>query len=170
MTQTFGRAGFWDGHLASGIQSEYAGAPHSKSQLLQFDENWKRKFIEKELLNIHPKKLNHYHFRMILEGSNYLADAQTGVNFMTPKSTIKEFAVFLGDRESIPDNSFSRVAAQLELLWGYQKFYLYLNKLIIAEKERSRAGFPFEAIQEFDKLKEIHERLYPRGRSHANVS
>ncbi len=88
---------------------------------------------------------------------------------MTLKSTIKEFAAFLGDRESILDNNFSRIAGQLELLWGYQEFYLYLDKLIITEKERSRAGFPFEVIQELDKLKEIHERLCPRVRQYANV-
>ncbi len=88
---------------------------------------------------------------------------------MTLKSTIKEFAAFLGDRESILDNNFSRIAGQLELLWGYQEFYLYLDKLVITEKERSRAGFPFEVIQELDKLKEIHERLCPRVRLYANV-
>lgn len=81
---------------------------------------------------------------------------------MTLKHTIKEFATYLGDQESILDRDYPRVAGQIALLWGYVEFYRYLEKLLITEKGRHRSGFPFEAVLELDKLKEIHERLYPR--------
>lgn len=80
---------------------------------------------------------------------------------MTLKNTIREFAVFLGDRESVLDRDYSRVTDQIKLLWGYAEFSLYLEKLLVTEKGRDRAGFPFEVIQELDKLKEIHERRFP---------
>lgn len=82
---------------------------------------------------------------------------------MTLKHTIKEFATYLDSRESILDRDYPRVAGQIELLWGYVEFYRYLEKLLITEKGRDRSGFPFEAVLELDKLKEIHERLYPRA-------
>ena len=53
---------------------------------------------------------------------------------MTLKRTIKEFATYLGDRESILDRDYPRVAGQIELLWGYVEFYRYLEKLLITEK------------------------------------
>ncbi|WP_292977326.1 hypothetical protein [Nitrosomonas sp.] len=80
---------------------------------------------------------------------------------MTLKSTIGEFAVFLGNRESVLDKDYARVADQIKLLWGYAEFSLYLKKLLVTEKGRDRAGFPFEVIQELDKLREIHERRFP---------
>ncbi len=82
---------------------------------------------------------------------------------MTLKYTIKEFATYLSDRESILDRDYPRIASQIKLLWGYAEFYRYLEKLLITEKERNRSGFSFEAVLELDKLKEIHDRLYPRA-------
>ena len=82
---------------------------------------------------------------------------------MALKSTIREFAAYLGDQESVLDRDYSRVADQLELMWGHAEFYRCLEKLLVMEKGQNRAGFPFEAILEFDKLKEIHECLYPQS-------
>ncbi len=79
---------------------------------------------------------------------------------MALKNTIKEFSVFLGDRESILDKDYARIAGQIELLWGYEEFYRYLERLLVVEKERDRDGFPLEVILELDKLREIHERLF----------
>lgn len=81
---------------------------------------------------------------------------------MTLKSTIKEFATFLGNQESILDRDYPRVVDQIRLLWGYAEFSLYLEKLLVTEKGRDRGGFSFEVILELDKLKEIHERRFPR--------
>ncbi|ABI58523.1 hypothetical protein [Nitrosomonas eutropha] len=81
---------------------------------------------------------------------------------MTLKSTIKEFAAFLGNQESILDRDYPRVVDQSRLLWGYAEFSLYLEKLLVTEKGRDRGGFSFEVILELDKLKEIHERRFPR--------
>jgi hypothetical protein len=82
---------------------------------------------------------------------------------MTLKNTIKEFADFIGDRESILDRDYPRIANQIALLWGYIELSLYLEKLLIVEKGRNRAGFSFEVIQELDKLKDIHEYQSSRG-------
>lgn len=57
---------------------------------------------------------------------------------MALKNTIKEFSVFLGDRESILDRDYARIAGQIELLWGYEEFYRYLERLLVVEKERDR--------------------------------
>lgn len=75
---------------------------------------------------------------------------------MPLKNTIKEFAAFMGEQESVLDRDYPRVADQIMLLWGYAELALYLDKLLVIEKGRSRTGFSFEAIQELDKLKEIH--------------
>lgn len=80
---------------------------------------------------------------------------------MTLKSTIKEFSAFLGSRESILDRDYARIADQIKLLWGYAELSLYLEKLLVIEKGRGRAGFSFEVMLELDKLKEIHERRFP---------
>lgn len=83
---------------------------------------------------------------------------------MTLKNTIKEFAAFLGARESILDRNYPRIVDQIKLLWGYTEFSLYLEKLLVTEKGRDRVGFSFAVIQELDKLKEIHERQFPHKR------
>lgn len=81
---------------------------------------------------------------------------------MALKNMIKEFADYLGDQESVLDRDYSRAARQIELTWGHAEFYRCLEKLQVVEKGWNRAGFPFEVILEFDKLKEIHEHLYPQ--------
>ncbi|WP_292968231.1 hypothetical protein [Nitrosomonas sp.] len=71
---------------------------------------------------------------------------------MTLKNMIKEFAAYLGGRESVLDRDYARIAEQIKLMWGHAEFYCYLEKLLVVEKGRGRSGFPFEVILEFDKL------------------
>lgn len=80
---------------------------------------------------------------------------------MSLKKTIKEFKNHLGDKESILDSNYARIAEKIELHWGYKEFYLYINKLLVVEKERSRAGFPIDALKEIYVLQEIHDKLFP---------
>ncbi|UJP05322.1 MAG: hypothetical protein LZF61_10905 [Nitrosomonas sp.] len=80
---------------------------------------------------------------------------------MSLKNSIKAFKTFLGDKESILDTDYCRVAEMIKLHWGYKEFYLYVNKLLIVEKGTSRQGFPLEALEEIHALQEIHEKIFP---------
>jgi hypothetical protein len=80
---------------------------------------------------------------------------------MTRKDSIREFGTFLGNGESELERNHPRIVEQIKLLWGYEEFYLYLDRLSIVEKERNRQGFSPEVILELDKLREIHEERFP---------
>lgn len=80
---------------------------------------------------------------------------------MPLKNSIKAFKTYLGDKESVLDTNYRRVADMIELHWGYKEFYLYINKLLIVEKETNRQGFPLEALEEIYVLQEIHEKIFP---------
>lgn len=80
---------------------------------------------------------------------------------MSLKNTIKEFATYLGDRESILDRNYQRIAVMIELHWGYKEYYPFMNKLLIMEKDKNRQGFPLEVLEEIYKLYKIHEELFP---------
>lgn len=79
---------------------------------------------------------------------------------MALKNSIKEFAAFLGDQESVLDHSYPRIAAKIELLWRHNEVYLYLDQMMVVEKGRERSGFPLAVMKEFQALREIHARLY----------
>ncbi|MDT8363417.1 MAG: hypothetical protein RQ714_02040 [Nitrosomonas sp.] len=79
---------------------------------------------------------------------------------MALKNSIKEFADFLGDRESLLDQSYPRIAEKIELLWRHNEVYLYLDQIMVVEKGRERSGFPLEVMKEFQVLREIHAKLY----------
>lgn len=79
---------------------------------------------------------------------------------MALKNSIKEFAAFLGDQESILDHSYPRIAEKIELLWCYNEVYLYLDQMMVVEKGRERNGFSLAVMKEFQALREIHARLY----------
>ena len=49
----------------------------------------------------------------------------------------------------------------IKLHWGYKEIYLYINKLLVVDKDRNRQGFPLEVLQEIYTLQEIHEKLFP---------
>lgn len=80
---------------------------------------------------------------------------------MTGKDIITEFGALLGKGESELERNHPRIVEQIKLLWGYEEFYLYLNRLLIVERERNRQGFSPEVILELDKLREIHEKQFP---------
>lgn len=79
---------------------------------------------------------------------------------MALKNSIKEFADFLGDQASVLDQSYPRIADKVELLWGHNEIYLYLDQMMVVEKGRERSGFPFTVMKEFQVLREIHVRLH----------
>ncbi len=79
---------------------------------------------------------------------------------MALKNSIKEFAAFLGDQESILDQSYPRIAEKIELLWHHNEIYLYLDQMMVVEKGRERGGFPLEVMKEIQVLREIHVRLH----------
>ena len=83
---------------------------------------------------------------------------------MSLKNSIKEFKVFLGDKESLLDKSYPRVTEMIQLHWGYKEFYLCIQKLLVVEKDQNRQGFPLEVLQEIYKLQEIHEKVFPKLR------
>lgn len=80
---------------------------------------------------------------------------------MTLKKSIKEFAVLLGENESILDRDFKRIAEKIELHWGYDEFYPFMSKLIVNDYDRDREGFSRAVMQELYNLTEIHDRLFP---------
>ncbi|MBP6058505.1 MAG: hypothetical protein KA524_08865 [Nitrosomonas sp.] len=77
------------------------------------------------------------------------------------KNSIKEFKAYLGDRESLLDTNYQKIAEMIKLHWGYKEIYLYINKLLVVDKDRNRQGFPLEVLQEIYTLQEIHEKLFP---------
>lgn len=89
---------------------------------------------------------------------------------MPLKNSIKEFKAYLGDKESLLDTKYRRVAEMIELHWGYKEFYLYINKLLVVEKDQNRQGFPLEVLQEIHTLQEIHEKVYPALKTLCNDS
>ncbi len=80
---------------------------------------------------------------------------------MSLKKSINEFGVYLGDKESLLEKNYSRIAEMIQLHWGYQEIYQYINKLLVVDKDRNRQGFPVQVLQEIYKLQEIHEKLFP---------
>ena len=86
---------------------------------------------------------------------------------MSLKNSIKAFKSHLGDKESVLDSNYPRIAEMLELHWGYKEFYLYINKLLIVEKNKARVGFPIEALEEIYLLQEIHNRIFPKMKNQA---
>ncbi|OQW42318.1 MAG: hypothetical protein A4S08_01200 [Proteobacteria bacterium SG_bin4] len=84
---------------------------------------------------------------------------------MALKKTIKEFKAHLGDKDSLLDTRYQRVADMIELHWGYKEFYSYINKLLVVERDQSRQGFPLDVLQEIYTLQEIHEKAFPHLQS-----
>ena len=80
---------------------------------------------------------------------------------MSLKKSINEFGVYLGDKESLLEKNYPRIAEMIQLHWGYQEIYQYINKLLVVDKDRNRQGFPVQVLQEIYKLQEIHEKLFP---------
>ncbi len=81
---------------------------------------------------------------------------------MALRKLIKEFDAYLGEKESILERDFKHVAEKIELHWGYDEFYPFIEKLMVDSRNRRRAGFPIEAAMELTELSYIHEKLYPR--------
>ncbi|SER22565.1 hypothetical protein SAMN05421690_101349 [Nitrosomonas sp. Nm51] len=80
---------------------------------------------------------------------------------MALKTFIKEFGAFLGEKESLLDKNYQHVAEKIELHWGYDEFYPFIEKLLVDRRDQRRSGFPIEAAMEISALHSIHERLYP---------
>ncbi|MBS0299101.1 MAG: hypothetical protein JSR32_04060 [Proteobacteria bacterium] len=80
---------------------------------------------------------------------------------MSLKKSIKEFATFLGDKESLLDTNYKRVAEMIQLHWGYKEFYQCIHKLLVVERDQGRQGFPLEVLQEIYALQEIHQKAFP---------
>jgi len=80
---------------------------------------------------------------------------------MSLKKSINEFEDYLGDKESLLEKNYPRIAEIIQLHWGYKEIYQYINKLLVVDKNRDRQGFPVQVLQEIYKLQEIHEKLFP---------
>jgi len=80
---------------------------------------------------------------------------------MALKTSIKEFGALLGERESVLDQNFKHLVQKIELHWGYDEFYPFIEKLMLDTRDGQRAGFPLEVIQEIADLHRLHERLHP---------
>lgn len=87
---------------------------------------------------------------------------------MSLKKSIKEFATQLGDKESLLDTNYKRVAEMIQLHWGYKEFYQYISKLLVVERDKGRQGFPLEVLQEIYALQEIHQKEFPALKSLVN--
>jgi len=83
---------------------------------------------------------------------------------MALKTTIKEFRALLGNKESLLDQNFKHLAQKIELHWGYDEFYPFMEKLMLDTRDGQRAGFPLDVLQEITVLHEIHTKLYPPKR------
>lgn len=80
---------------------------------------------------------------------------------MSLKKSINEFGDYLGDKESLLEKNYPRIAEIIQLHWGYKEIYQYISKLLVVDKNRDRQGFPVQVLQEIYKLQEIHEKLFP---------
>lgn len=80
---------------------------------------------------------------------------------MSLKNSIKEFRTYLGDRESLLDTNYQKIAEMIKLHWGYKEIHLYISKLLVVDKDRNRQGFPLAVLQEIYTLQEIHNKLFP---------
>lgn len=80
---------------------------------------------------------------------------------MALKNSIMEFNAYLGSNESLLDANYPRISKMIKLHWGYKELYLYINKLLHADRNPNRQGFPLEVIHEIHQLQEIHEKLFP---------
>jgi hypothetical protein len=80
---------------------------------------------------------------------------------MALKISIKEFSALLGDQDSLLDKHFSHLAQKIELHWGYDEFYPFMQKLLLDTRNGNRAGLPSEVLQEISVLYEIHEKKFP---------
>lgn len=80
---------------------------------------------------------------------------------MALKTSIKEFSALLGDKESLLDKHFKHLAQKIELHWGYDEFYPFMEKLLLDTRNGNRAGLPIEVMQEISDLYEIHEKKFP---------
>lgn len=80
---------------------------------------------------------------------------------MSLKNSIKGFKAYLGDKESLLDTNYKRIAEMIQLHWGYKEFYQYINKLLVVERDKGRQGFPLEVLREIYALQEIHEKEFP---------
>lgn len=87
---------------------------------------------------------------------------------MILKNSIKEFKAYLGDRESLLDANYPRIAEMIKIHWGYKEIYLYINKLLVVDKERNRQGLPLGVLQEIYILREIHEKLFSATKMSSN--
>ena len=72
---------------------------------------------------------------------------------MSLKESINEFNSLLGDSESLLDKNYPIIVQAISLHWGYKEIYLYINKLLIVDKGRSRGRFPLEVLQEIGIVK-----------------
>jgi hypothetical protein len=86
------------------------------------------------------------------------------IKIMALKKLIKEFSVFLGEKESLLDRDFKRIAEKIELHWSYEEFYPFMNKLLVNDYDHKSEGFPPAVMQELYDLTEIHDRLFPGKR------
>lgn len=80
---------------------------------------------------------------------------------MSLKNSIKGFKAYLGDKESLLDTNYKRIADMIELHWGYKEFYQLIQKLLVVEKDQNRQGFPLEVLQEIYTLQELHQKEFP---------
>ncbi|MBX9637462.1 MAG: hypothetical protein K2Q45_07935 [Nitrosomonas sp.] len=72
-----------------------------------------------------------------------------------------ESAAYLGNKESLLDTNYKRIADMIELHWGYKEFYQLIQKLLVVEKDQNRQGFPLEVLQEIYTLQELHQKEFP---------
>ena len=87
---------------------------------------------------------------------------------MSLKNSIKQFKIYLGDKDSLLDTNYKRVADMIQLHWGYNEFYPFIQKLLVVEKDQNRQGFPLEVLQEIYMLQEIHQKEFPGLKSLVN--
>ncbi len=89
---------------------------------------------------------------------------------MSLTKLVTEFSVSLGEKESLLDRDYKHIAEKIELHWGYEEFYPYINKLLVNDKDRNREGFPVAVMQELHDLTEIHDQLFPGKRKEVKRS
>lgn len=77
---------------------------------------------------------------------------------MSLKKSINEFGDHLGDKESLLEKNYPRIAEIIQLHWGYKEIYQYINKLLVVDKNRDRQGFPVQYCR-----KSINYKRYMRS-------
>ena len=71
---------------------------------------------------------------------------------------------FIKYPDSALKNKFERILNEINDLWGTQQGRNYLEKLVVVDDRKERAGFDLTVMDEILYLTDLHAKMYPHFR------